>query len=238
MREQFSNLLCPNFYKFLHPASDPKQKQPLIPGQIVSAHTVYPPGEPWIIQVVNYSPQDESRSQFRVKRYESDDRSHMPIAELGLRSDENYYAYIGKERPLIVVQEVGSRWLNRLYDEALVLCVPIFSFKPRHDDTFRIEAMGFCYPNLFYLPSDPSGCAEEGAGRFELTQPIARKALHNFLRGSPSRAVALSDEAFALFINHLGRFLIEKGLDEQVCSEIDAYRGLILEAMTKDRPQE
>jgi hypothetical protein len=232
MREQFANLLCQNFYKFLDPPADPKQTI-LVPGQIVSAHTVYPPVDPWIIQVLRYDALDESRSQYRVKRYSPEDRSHMPIAELGLRSDENYYVYIGKERPLIVVRQIRSRWINPLYDETLVACVPVFSFKSRHTEEFRIKSMGFCYPDLFYLPSDPNGCTEESAARFELMQPIARRALHSHMKGSPSRAVALSDAAFALFINHLGRYLIEKNLDEQVCADIDAYQEIILWELAK-----
>lgn len=231
MKEEFANLLCSSFYKFLVP-SDPPAGDP-IPGQIGVAHTVYPPPEPWILKVINYNALDESKSEYVAKRYHTDDRSHMPIAELGLRSDENYYLYIGKERPLIVVKGIGSRWLNPLHDENLFVCVPAFSFKPRHKDEFRIKTMGFCYPDLFYLPADPNGCTEESAARFELMQPVARRALHNYFRGSPSRPVALSDEAFALFINHLGRFSFGKNLDDVICEQIDTYRSLVLEELQK-----
>ena len=159
----------------------------------------------------------------------------MPIAELGLRSDENYYLYIGKERTLVVVREIGSRWLNQLYDEMVVACVPVFSFKPRHKDLFRLKCMGFCYPGLFYLPSEANGCAEDGAARFELMQPVARRSLYGlFIDSKPG---ALSDEAFALFINHLGRFLSAKDLDAEVCSEIDAYRQLLLDELSKAEPR-
>ncbi len=231
MKEELSNLLCSNYYKFLDLVG--ASPNPPIPGQIVVGHTVYPPTDPWILKVINYDALDESKSQYEAKRYQADDRSHMPIAELRLRSDENYYLYIGKERPLIVVSGVGSRWLNPIHDESLYACVPIFSFKPRHKDEFRIRAMGFCYRDLFYLPADANGCTEEGAARFELMQPIARKALHNYFKGSPSRPVALSDEAFALFVNHLGRFLTGKNLDTMICEQIDTYRSLVLEELQK-----
>ena len=197
------------------------------------AHTVYPPTDPWILKVINYNAFDESKSEYVVKHYEKDDRSHMPIAELGLRSDENYYLYIGKERPLVVVRNIGSRWLNPLHDESLFACVPILSFKPRHNDEFRIKTMGFFQPDLFYLPGDANGCSDEGAARFELMQPIPRKALHPYFKGNPSRPVALSDEAFALFINHLGRFLFAKDLDAQICADIDEYRSLVLAELQK-----
>jgi len=229
MKEELANLLCSNYYKFLDPVGS--SPTPPIPGQIVVAHTVYPPTDPWILKVLNYNAFDQSKSQYEAKRYQADDTSHMPIAELGLRSDENYYLYIGKERPLIVVKGVGSRWLNPLHDESLYECVPIFSFKSRHKEAFRIKTMGFDYPSLFYIPPDSNGCADEGAVRFELMQPIARKALRNYFKGSPSRPVALSDEAFALFVNHLGRFLTGKDLDSVVCEQIDIYRSLVLEQL-------
>jgi hypothetical protein len=229
MTDGFSNLLCANYYRFVDPSGP--APSPLVPGQVVVGHTVYPPSEPWILKVVNYNAFDESKSQYVAKRYDKDDRSHIPISELGLRSDENYYLYIGKERPLIVVQGIGSRWLNPLHDESLYLCIPIFTFKPRHTDAFRLKTMGFCYPSLFYLPADINGCAEEGAARFELMQPIGRKALRNYFRGAVSRPVALSDEAFALFVNHLGRFLHGKELDTQICEGIDTYRTLVLEQL-------
>lgn len=210
MKESLSNLLCSNYYKSIDSSGSPPP--PPIPGQVVVAHTVYPPTDPWILKVINYNALDESKSEYVVKHYEKDDRSHMPIAELGLRSDENYYLYIGKERPLVVVRNIGSRWLNPLHDESLFACVPILSFKPRHSDEFRIKTMGFFQPDLFYLPADGNGCSDESAARFELMQPIPRKALHPYFKGNPSRPVALSDEAFALFINHLGRFLFAKDL--------------------------
>jgi hypothetical protein len=229
MKQNLSNLLCQNFYKFINPASASAP----IPGQIVWAHTVYPPKDPWILKVIHYNALDDSKSQYIVKRYQKDDQSHMPIAELGLHADENYYLYVGKQRPLVVIKGVGSRWLNPLYDESLYACVPVFSFKERHKQEFRMRTMAFSYPSLFYLPAEADGCAEDSAVRFELMQPIARKALHNYFKGQPPRPVALSDEAFALFINHLGRFLWGKDLDEVICQEIDAYHSLVQEQLKK-----
>jgi hypothetical protein len=157
----------------------------------------------------------------------------MPIAELGLRNDENYYLYHGKERPLAVVKGIGSRWLKPNQDESLYLCAPIFSFKKGHSEEFRIKTMGFCFHSLFYLPSDPNGCTEEGAVRFELIQPIARKALGNYLKGNQSRPVALYDEAYSLFANHFGRFVFGRDLDSTICEQIDVYRNLIVEALAQ-----
>jgi hypothetical protein len=47
-------------------------------------------------------------------------------------------------------------------------------------------------------------------------------SMHNYFAGTPSKPIALSNEAFALFLNHLGRFLFRKDFDPEVCEHMDA----------------
>ena len=231
MIEDLSSLLCPNFYKIVPEST--KDPDP-IPDQLVFAHTVYPPPAPWIVKVLNYDPINPLKSTYEIKPYSKDDHSHMPIKELGLQAEENYYVYIGKERPLVVVKGIGSHWRDPLRAESVFACVAIFTFKPRHSPGFRAKTMGFGYPNFFYLPGRANGLTEESVGRFELTQPIVRRAMRRILRGKEQRPIALSGEAFALFVNHLGRFMVGKDLDAQVCLDIDRYRELVAEALREN----
>jgi hypothetical protein len=230
MKDDLVGLLCQKFYKPV-PVGD-SNGDPL-PGQIVFAHTVYPTDEPWIIKVVSYDASDPSRSQYELKKYEKEDRTHFPVAELNLRKDENLYVYKGKERPLVVVGAVKSRWANPLHDEKVFLCAPLFTFKDKHSDTFKIQCAAFFHPTLFYVPAEPDGCSGEGVIRFEYVQPILRKAFHNYLAGTPSKAIALSSEAFALFLNHLGRFLFRRDFDGSICEQIDAYKDLVRDQLDK-----
>jgi hypothetical protein len=232
MKNELVGLLCHKYYEF--PASSGASAGP-IPGQIVSAHCIYPTDDPWILKVINYDASDPSRTQFELKRFDEHDRSHFPVAELNLRKDENLYVYKGKERPLVVLGAVKSRWANALYDECSFLCIPLFSFKQKHSEIFRIECAAFFHPTLMYLPAEPDGCSAEGVLRFEHMQPIARKALHNYLAGTPSRATSLTNEAFSLLLNHLGRFLFRRDYDQVVCDQIDAYRELVREELDKIR---
>jgi hypothetical protein len=232
MKNDLVGLLCQKFYEFasiVGTSADP------LPGQIVSAHCVYPTDEPWILKVISYNASDPSRSQFELKKFDENDRSHFPVAELNLRKDENLYVYKGKDRPLVVLGAIKSRWANPLHDERLCLCVPLFTFKDRHSEIFRIQCAAFFHPNLMYLPAELDGCSAESVLRFEHIQPIARKALHNYLAGSPSRAISLSNEAFALLLNHLGRFLFRRDFDREVCEQMDAYRELVKEQLDKVR---
>lgn len=222
-KEELVSLLCAKFYQPVPDAgTDP------VPGQIVSAHCVYPPDDPWIVKVHTYDGFNPRNSQYEVKRFESGDRAHMPIAELKLRSDENLYVYKGKERPLVVLGVIKSRWANALYDETIFSCAPLFTFKLRHPDEFKIKCAAFAYPDLFYLPAEAEGCSEEGVVRFEYIQPIAKRALRNYFAGNPSQPVALTDEAFALFVNHLARFIFRRELDKEICGDMDTYRQLVM----------
>ena len=232
MKNDLVGLLCHKFYQSVTIAGEGADR---LPGQIVSAHSVYPTDDPWILKVISYNATDPDRSQYELKKYERDDRSHFPVAELNLRKDENFYVYKGKERPLVVLGAVKSRWANPLYDDKLFLCAPLFTFKERHTDVFRIECAAFFHATLLYLPAEPDGCSAEGVLRFEHIQPISRKALHNYLAGTPSRAIALSNEAFALLLNHLGRFLFHRDFDREVCEQMDAYRDLVREQLDKVR---
>ena len=157
----------------------------------------------------------------------------MPVKELNLRTDENFYIQYGKERPCVVVSFLTSTWLNELYPEDLAICAPIFTFKRRHKPGFWFKTMGFCYPNLFYLPQDQMGCIEDSVVRFELIQPLNVGSVHAFLRGNPSKPSALSDQAFELFANHLSMFLHGKALTKEVQENIAAYRELVLDALEK-----
>ncbi len=44
--------------------------------------------------------------------------------------------------------------------------------------------------------------------------------------------VALSNEAFPLFVNHIARWLFKEDFDKVVCEQIDTYRELVLEELT------
>lgn len=222
-----SDLLYPNAYKIL-PALDPHGPK-FAPGQLVHAHTAYPLEEPWILQVVHYNRFDEKKCEYRLKRFEEGDRSHIPIAELQLEADEHFYVYKGKERPLVFITMVTTRWWGATKPRDIALCAPIYSFKKRHSPVWRVKATGFCYPELFYLPSHEFGCLEDSVARLDLIQPISIPAMHAFLPSS--KRCGLSDEAFAAFVNHLVRYLLGKDLDAGICGNIDAYRELVEEEL-------
>ena len=225
-KEALVSLLCERYYQRLSNAGpDP------MPGQIVFAHGVYPPDEPWIIQAIKYDGFNPQNSRYEVKKYQRDDRNNIPIAELQVQGDELLYVYKGKQRPFVILGVVKSKWKNALYEDTIFSCAPLFTFKKRHSEEFRIRCASFVFPDLFYLPAEADGCSEEGAIRFEYIQPIAKKGLHPYFAGSPSQPIALTDQAFALFLNHLSRFMFRRDLDQSVCETIDTYQKIVLDEL-------
>lgn len=226
MKAELSALLCDKYYTVATHAG--KDTDP-IRGQVVWVHGVYPPTFPIILRVNSYNGANPSLSSYTVKKYESGDQSHFPIPELQLGRDENYHLYVGKERPAVVIALLKSNWQNPLKEQVLVLVAPLFTFKPKHDANFITRVAAFEYPSLFYLPQSADGCSQEGAVRFELIQPVSRASMRNYFAGTPSNPIMLTNDAFALFANHLIRFLLNKDLDVAVCEQMDIFKQLVLD---------
>jgi hypothetical protein len=68
-----------------------------------------------------------------------------------------------------------------------------------------------------------------------LARGLSLASLHSYFAGTPSRSIALSNEAFALLLNHLRRFLFHRDFDREVCEQMDAYRELVREQLDKVR---
>jgi len=233
-----TELLCDRFYELVDPlGKDPKGRVRVRPGQLIRAQFYYPPTEPYIMEVLGCDPRDETRSQYVIKRLNPGESvtRHVPIKELGLRSDENYSILLAKKRPAVVLQTIESRWLNKLYAEPYVVATPCFTFKPRHDAEYQCNVMAMQYPNLFPVPGKPPGLSKPAVLRFELTQPLPLAATEPFIRKEKgkNKHVVLSDRAWALLLHQFFKFTSGKSLDAELEDTIDAYGELVLDEFKK-----
>lgn len=203
------------------------------PGQLYFTHVAYPHDWPRILKLIHYDPQKESKSTFTIKRYSDGDERHYPVKELNLRDNELYYIFKGKKRLVIVLGYIECPWLDRDKPQEVLLCAPVFSFKPRHNQEMVIRIQAFDYPNLFYLPPSPHGCNEESAVRFEMIQPIMSSYLmpfHDFLNNKP---VILTTVAYRLLMAHLIKFISNEILDSNLHKDILAWNELLIEEWEK-----
>jgi len=223
------DLICEPFFTFV------EDRWAMKPGQLYWAQAVYPHHYPLILQMVNYDPLDERKTEFRIKSYSSGDESHYPVKELGLREGELYHVYIGKQRLVVILGYIESEWLVGEKPQKILMCAPMFSFKSQHTQEMVIKTQAFAYPNLFYLPPDVNGCPEESAIRFELIQPIMKGFMQPFTIGSLSKGIPLSEEAYWLMINHLVKYICNKKIDDEIDELAEVYQGILLEEFEKDK---
>jgi hypothetical protein len=222
-------LLLESYYKTL-PSTAGWAKQP---GQLYYAHSAYPPEYPEILKPERIEPRDATKSRFYLKPFSDGDEHHIPSKELGLEDDELYYVYTGKRRLVAVLGCCEQTWYREERKQIILLCAPVFSFKPRHSQEFILRAQAFDFPNLFYLPPGNDGCTDESAARFEYIQPIAASCLNPALGLLSRQPISLSEQARDLMLVHLSRFL---GLGEAdrvaaILGDIKAYHDLIVEQL-------
>lgn len=203
------------------------------PGQLYFTHVAYPHDWPRILKLIHYDPKKESKSTFTIKRYSDGDERHYPLKELNLRDNELYYIFKGKERMVIVLGYIESDWLDRDKPQEVLLCAPVFSFKPRHSQEMVIRTQAFEYPNLFYLPPSPYGCQKESTLRFEMIQPIMSSYLMPFDDYLNKKPVILTTAAYRLLMVHLVKFISNEILDSNLYEDILTWYELLIEEWEK-----
>jgi hypothetical protein len=230
-----TGLLCDPFYQPADPLGRDSKGRPIVrPGQLISAHQVYPPRDPYIVQVRGYDPRDESKTSYVIRRLDLQrpPDTHFPIKELELHADESYYILLGKRRPAVVLQTVSSIWLNKLYPDPYVWVAPAFTFKPRHEEEYRYRVAAMEFPHLFYLPAQAGGLTEPSVLRFEFIQPVALAGVQPiFVQGA--KQSFLSETAWTILLHQLVKFSAGKPLDEILEETLRAYQALVLEQYRK-----
>jgi len=199
------------------------------PGQIYSALICYPADRPQVLTVENYDPKEE-RVPLLLANYSAKQPPHYPVASLGLENDEVLAVHKAKKRPVIILGSIAAEWLVGKNPQKLYLCAPIFSFKQLHSQEFVLRVQAFCYPNLFYLPFASPGLPDESAVRFELIQPVQRGALQPWTSYPKGLPLALSEDAYGYFLNHLSQFLLGRPSEEFLDDLMAQYRKELLVA--------
>jgi len=221
MRKGCEDLICKSYYKELEAG-----KYKYYPGKFCFAPIFYTSSNHKVLKPVHIDPINSERNTFKIINYTDDLRSHPPIKELDLKSNELYFLARGKYRMVLII---GSIFLSEkdsltpyAKDEDIYVCAPVFTIKERHSQKYIIEIQAFKYPNLFYLPPAPK-YKEESFIRFELIQPVNKGCLRPC-----DDQFEISDEAYIYFTNHLSSFLNNKYIDKDVCELIEMYSNELL----------
>jgi hypothetical protein len=202
------------------------------PGQLVLAHQVYPPKAPTVIEIRSYDARDESKTEYGLVQLRGGVTpiTHPPIKALNLAADEQMYVMYGKKRPGLVLQTINADYFNRLYPEPYAWIAPAFTFKRKHDLQYRSEIAAMERANMFFLPADANGMAENSVLRFEHIQPVAAAGIEPIFV-SRMQEVFLSEDAWAILQHQLHRFCTGRVLDAEIEETIGVYRQYVRDAL-------
>jgi len=223
MKKGCEDLICESYYKEL----DSKNKYKYYPGKFCYAPIFYTSNNHKVLEPVNIDPINSEKSTFKIINYADNLRSHPPIKELDLKSDEFYFLAKGKYRMVVIIGSIFLSEKNPFTsynkEEDIYICLPVFTVKEHHSQKFIIDIQAFQYPNLFYLPPAVH-YKEESFIRFELIQPVNKGCLRPC-----GNQFEISDEAYIYLTNHLGVFLNYKYIDKDICGLINIYSTELLE---------
>lgn len=169
-----------SFYEWLPNNSN------LCSGQLCFAPAWYEKKCRWYFTDGNYDVFNESESTWKAKIFTGEQISNSNTyvkKYFELEKDEYLLGTHGKYRPVIIVKNYISNWPNPAnihQHENKWLCLPIFSYKEKHNQEYVLDDLCFNKPHQLYLPQafkTQPGLDHESALRFEAIQMVNNKYL-------------------------------------------------------------
>jgi hypothetical protein len=157
-----------------------------VEGMICKTVAWYVKSDRWYLEEHNYIPIDEPNSTWFARQY----NGRYPAANSAnvmkyfkLELDERLITTNGKERPVILLRKEKNDWwnpANQAKHEDTWLCLPIFTYKPRHNQEYVLNEEKLNSPNAFYVPSyygSSAGIDSESSARFQSIQMVKEEHL-------------------------------------------------------------
>ena len=145
-----------SFYEWIF---QPEQDELQI-GQLCNAPVWYEKSKRWYLIEDNYDPIKEEDSTWKAIIYSGKTKSEREPQSVvakyfELEKGENLFAAPGKYRPVILIRNYCNDWLNPSNQREHIdtwLCLPIFSYKERHNQDYVINDQSFSNPDRIYIP--------------------------------------------------------------------------------------
>lgn len=139
---------------------------------------------------------------------------HRPYRTFNLESDDDLLVVKCKVRPVLLIKQVLCDWRvpnNGANLFSTWLCLPLFSYKPRHSQRYVIDDQNLVRPHHFYFPPGTPGIDEESVGKLIELQFIPERNLIRKTKMCDEKKMAmpfcLSTKAFNAVLGHLASFL-------------------------------
>ncbi len=153
----------------------------LHPGQICMAVVWYEKKKKWYLEEVDYDPIQEERSTWKAIEFTSPyppQIQHNVAKYFDLELEEKLITTNSKIRPVILLKYFLSDWLNPAntrYHVSRWLCLPIFTYKDRHNQEYVLKDQRLNSPDRFYIPTfsgSKPGTDRESVARYHAIQMI------------------------------------------------------------------
>lgn len=176
-----------SFYEWIFPEDGINRGIDLfLPGQICLAPAWYEKKNRWFFTEGIYEPTNEPESTWKAHIYNG---TILKAPEtcvkkyFDLEMDENLLGTHGKNRPVILIKNYISNWANPGIEKYKIdrwLCLPIFTYKKRHNQEYVNDDLCFNNPDRIYIPVEKNpepGVKEESAIQLEAIQMVNEKYL-------------------------------------------------------------
>ena len=130
-------------------------------GQICEAPAWYEKRNRWFFIDEHYDPIKEEESTWKAriftgKEREMDEGKYTFVKKyFDLEKDEKLIATHTKYRPVVLIRFYESSWHNPGNSETFLknwLCLPVFSYKSRHNQEYVLNDQRFLNPDRIYMP--------------------------------------------------------------------------------------
>lgn len=171
--------------------TDARGVEPIRPGDIFEDQPIYLPAK-WGLLLSNFDPTEARDPEFLITGRNENIFQHPPLKRYKLENGEAFI--LGKAkwgRPVVVLAARGSDVFagpGTADPLDTVLCAPVYG-ADQFPEPIRARIRAYEFPNLFYLPANPSPSFGEGFVRFDHVQAIKRDRLRS------RRPVMLSEDS-------------------------------------------
>lgn len=186
------------------------------PGMICSAIVWYVKTDRWYLEEAQYLPKQEEDSTWYARSYNKHphpgSNTSMVMKYFKLENDETLITTHGKKRPVILLSHSLDSWwnpVNTSVQKKNWLCVPLFTYKDRHPQSYVLEDQKLANGQAFYIPSfynDFPGTNNESSARFQSIQMINEEHLtplkHFSKNDSMNRPFGLTRLGLELLMYH------------------------------------
>jgi hypothetical protein len=192
----------------------------LISGQFVLGVAWYEKRHTWYLDEHEYNPWDEPNATWYARRLTGDyppEPGSCVMKYFDIEKDERLITTNSKKRPIVLLRRTISDWwnpINRADHIVYWLCLPLFTYKNRHNQSYVLNDQRLNNLDAFYIPAASArypGVSVESAARFQAIQMIKEERLtpckHLCPADKMSRSFRLSDLGLRLVLYHFYKSL-------------------------------